>query len=223
MSIHQVGGEASFLPRTTCREPPLREPQGPELVERAGRTTERPVRKPVVRGLLFGRFLFCATFLLNGVKKTPQQVSRDPTLIAFVSPHLDPIAFFGQYSKRHALVSGQYNGVMGPWALTHIGPFYLHRGSGLLIGQGTIDPILESFKVPHLQPTALPTNDPVGIVFGDLSYLVELFPWAGPDICRLYFDSYHLFCPGYSLQGDQADENAYYDDPEQARPAPRIE
>ena len=33
------------LPRTTCREPPLREPQGRELVEPAGRTTERHTRK----------------------------------------------------------------------------------------------------------------------------------------------------------------------------------
>jgi len=31
------------LPRTTCREPPLREPQGRELVEPAGRTTEGAV------------------------------------------------------------------------------------------------------------------------------------------------------------------------------------
>ena len=37
--------EGEYLPRTTCREPPLREPQGPELIERAGRTTERLVRK----------------------------------------------------------------------------------------------------------------------------------------------------------------------------------
>ncbi len=37
--------EPSPLPRTTCREPPLREPQGRELVEPAGRTTERPARE----------------------------------------------------------------------------------------------------------------------------------------------------------------------------------
>ena len=58
------------LPRTTCRERPLREPQGRVLVELAGRTTERPVRKPVVRGLSsfndplphqIGQFR-CATF-----------------------------------------------------------------------------------------------------------------------------------------------------------------
>jgi len=52
----------SDLPRTACREPPLREPQGStssphfevpqgrsrgrEVVEPAGRTTEHPVRKP---------------------------------------------------------------------------------------------------------------------------------------------------------------------------------
>ncbi len=45
-AVCTVDPEFTFsLPRTTCREPPLRGPQGRELVEPAGRTTERPVRK----------------------------------------------------------------------------------------------------------------------------------------------------------------------------------
>ncbi len=65
------------LPRTTYREPPLREPQGRELVEPAGRTTERPVHKHVVRGLL--AMDHNSASLTEVARSFGRDVSPDPT------------------------------------------------------------------------------------------------------------------------------------------------